>query len=103
MRLNNVDWLNGRYNFNASSGDPVASVVNQGELRSSLGGRIALLTEAAPTLGEGAEMMRRLGDPQDLVGTAVFLAAPASAFMTGQTLFVDGGCSTGVEWPIDQL
>ncbi len=28
------------------------------------GGRIALLTEAAPTLGEGAEMMRRLGDPK---------------------------------------
>ena len=47
--------------------------------------------------------MRRLGDPQDLVGSAVFLAAPASAFMTGQTLFVDGGCSAGVEWPIDQL
>ena len=29
--------------------------------------------------------------PEDLVGAAVFLASPASDFMTGQTLHVDGG------------
>jgi NAD(P)-dependent dehydrogenase (short-subunit alcohol dehydrogenase family) len=42
----------------------------------------------------------RLGEPQDLVGTAVFLASKASAFMTGQTLYVDGGFSAGWNWPI---
>jgi gluconate 5-dehydrogenase len=47
--------------------------------------------------------MRRLGRPEDLVGTALFLASDASAFMTGQTLFVDGGCSAGMEWPIDKI
>jgi len=42
----------------------------------------------------------RLGQPEDMVGTAIFLASPASAFMTGQTLFVDGGFSAGWSWPI---
>lgn len=42
----------------------------------------------------------RLGEPEDMVGTAVFLASKASAFMTGQTLYVDGGFSAGWSWPI---
>ena len=33
----------------------------------------------------------RLGQPEDLAGALVFLAAPASAFVTGQILHVDGG------------
>lgn len=33
----------------------------------------------------------RWGQPEDLAGTAVYLAAPASDFVTGVTLFVDGG------------
>jgi gluconate 5-dehydrogenase len=44
--------------------------------------------------------MRRLGVPADLVGTALFLACPASAFMTGQVLYVDGGFTAGISWPI---
>ncbi len=35
--------------------------------------------------------LRRSEEPQDLVGTVLFLASPASDFMTGQTLNVDGG------------
>lgn len=35
--------------------------------------------------------MGRLGNPQDYVGMAIFLASKASDFVTGQTLFVDGG------------
>jgi len=42
----------------------------------------------------------RLGQPEDMIGTAIFLAARASAFMTGQTLYVDGGFSSGWNWPI---
>lgn len=33
----------------------------------------------------------RWGEPQELVGTAVFLASAASDFMNGQIVFVDGG------------
>lgn len=35
--------------------------------------------------------LRRLGEPRDLVGAAIFLASPASDFVTGQNLIVDGG------------
>jgi len=44
--------------------------------------------------------LRRLGVSDDLVGAAVFLASEASAFMTGQTVYVDGGVSCGNAWPI---
>jgi NAD(P)-dependent dehydrogenase (short-subunit alcohol dehydrogenase family) len=35
--------------------------------------------------------LRRPGEPIEVAGAAVFLASPASAFVTGQTLVVDGG------------
>jgi 2-dehydro-3-deoxy-D-gluconate 5-dehydrogenase len=33
----------------------------------------------------------RFATPEDVIGTALFLASPASDFITGHTLFVDGG------------
>ena len=33
----------------------------------------------------------RIADPKDVVGAAVFLASPASDFITGQIVYVDGG------------
>ena len=38
--------------------------------------------------------MRRLGGDEDLKGLAVLLASDASAYMTGQTIAVDGGFSS---------
>ena len=40
--------------------------------------------------------LRRIGEPHEIAGAAVFLAAPASTFMTGQTIIVDGGSTVGV-------
>jgi len=33
----------------------------------------------------------RPGIPEDLAGTAIFLSSPASDYITGQTIIVDGG------------
>jgi len=39
--------------------------------------------------------LKRPGQPHDLDGAIVFLASESSAYITGQTLLVDGGISTG--------
>lgn len=35
--------------------------------------------------------LRRIGEPDEIAGTAVMLATKAGSFITGQTLVVDGG------------
>lgn len=38
-----------------------------------------------------ATPLRRIGNPEEIAGGVVFLASAASAFMTGQTIVIDGG------------
>ena len=38
----------------------------------------------------------RFAEPSDMVGAAIFLASPASDFVSGHTLFVDGGWHTAL-------
>lgn len=35
--------------------------------------------------------MNRMGDPKEIVGTAIYLASDAATYVTGETIFVDGG------------
>ncbi len=37
----------------------------------------------------------RLGEVEDVVGVLAFLASPAASFVTGQTIYVDGGYTAG--------
>jgi 3-oxoacyl-[acyl-carrier protein] reductase len=43
--------------------------------------------------------LRRVGTPQDLTGPLMFLISDAAAFVTGQTLWVDGGAFSQANWP----
>ena len=42
--------------------------------------------------------LRRLGQPEDVADVVLFLASDAARFMTGQTVYVDGGISAGSAW-----
>ncbi len=57
-------------------------------------------TDFAKALWEDVEMLkkrtattplRRIGEPDEIAGAAVFLASRAGSFMTGQALVIDGG------------
>jgi dehydrogenase/reductase SDR family protein 4 len=57
-------------------------------------------TDFARALWENPEMrkksedrtaLRRLGEPEDIAGAAVFLASRAGRWLTGQTIVIDGG------------
>jgi len=68
-----------------------------------------VLTDLVRKLWENKEMsdwreshtpQRRIGTPEDMVGTTIFLASDASAYLTGQVIYVDGGVSAAQLWPI---
>lgn len=41
----------------------------------------------------------RVGIPEDVAGPVLFFASPGARFVTGQTLWVDGGAFTRAAWP----
>ena len=48
-------------------------------------------TRNSCTASRRARPLRRIGEPEDIGGVAVFLASRAAAYLTGQTLIIDGG------------
>ena len=36
-------------------------------------------------------LLKRWGEPEDLIGAVLFLASDASSYITGQDIYVDGG------------
>lgn len=43
--------------------------------------------------------LRRVGTPADIAGPVLFFCSPAADFVTGQTLWVDGGVFSQAPWP----
>jgi len=69
---------------------------------------VTALTEkmwADPTMrkwGESRMPLGRLAGPEDMVGTATFLASPAADYVSGQCIYVDGGFMAGDNWPLPE-
>jgi NAD(P)-dependent dehydrogenase (short-subunit alcohol dehydrogenase family) len=76
-----LEWAADRINVNALCPGPFATEINTPLLNDPT---IRATMEAKIPLG-------RWGDPAELGPAAVFLASEASSFMTGATLFIDGG------------
>ena len=60
------------------------------------GTRTAMMADAAPGSArlrniELRTPMRRMGEPEEMAGVAVFLASDDASYITGQTIFADGG------------
>ncbi|MCA6262453.1 SDR family oxidoreductase, partial [Phenylobacterium sp.] len=51
-------------------------------------------TPEAEVRSSSGTPLRRLGEPDDIAGAAVFLASKAGGWMTGQTVVVDGGSTS---------
>ena len=79
------DW--GRYGITVNCLAPGWFKTRQNALLYENEAWVEYLTDRIP--------LKRPGQPDDLNGAIVFLASDASAYITGQTLLVDGGISTG--------
>ncbi len=76
-----LEWASDGINVNALCPGPFATEIN-----------LPLLKDpAAKAQMQGNVPLARWGDPAELGPAAVFLASEASSFMTGATLFIDGG------------
>ena len=75
------------YNIHANAIGP-SLIITQGTIHIQQNPELAKKYSSLIPLG-------RLGVPQDLIGAAVFLASGASDFITGQTIFIDGGLTAG--------
>ncbi len=57
-----------------------------------------------PAINEWREKntpLGRPGTPEDIAHVAIFLASKAAGYITGQVLYVDGGTTCGLFWPLD--
>jgi NAD(P)-dependent dehydrogenase (short-subunit alcohol dehydrogenase family) len=80
-----ADW--GRYGVTVNCLAPGWFKTAQNKVMYEDEGWVEYLVERIP--------LKRPGQPDDLDGAVVFLASESSRYVTGQTLLVDGGISTG--------
>ena len=99
LQISDRDWLAGRYSFQAADGQ-AAPLVNQGELRSSFGGQIALIGGSVRNEGlidaAGGQVLLAAGQTVELVDSsaphlALRLRAPEGEVLNLGTVAAGGG------------
>jgi len=77
------EW--GKYNINVNVLAPIVTItdINQKYFIEEHPEELQKYIEQTP--------MGRIAEPDDYIGTAIYLASDASNFVTGQVIFVDGG------------
>jgi gluconate 5-dehydrogenase len=80
-----LEWA--PYNIHVNAIGP-SLIITQGTIHIKNDPKLAKKYEAQIPLG-------KLGMPEDLIGGCVFLASEASDFITGQTIYIDGGMTAG--------
>jgi NAD(P)-dependent dehydrogenase (short-subunit alcohol dehydrogenase family) len=90
-RLLAVEWADHNIQVNAIAPGWISTdLTNPLKTRPDLQPRYQWVVSRTP--------MGRFGEPDELVGAAVFLCSPAADFITGQVLAVDGGIVAGSDW-----
>jgi NAD(P)-dependent dehydrogenase (short-subunit alcohol dehydrogenase family) len=72
-----------------------ANAIAPGFFITNIGGGHAHLPEVQSGIAKDVPM-HRVGQPDDIKGLAIFLASPASEYITGQEIIIDGGWGLGV-------
>jgi len=72
-----------------------ANAIAPGFFVTNIGGGHAHNPEVQAAIAKDIPM-HRVGQPDDIKGLALFLAAPASEYITGQEIIIDGGWGLGV-------
>ena len=67
------------------------NAIGPGTILTELGRKAVLGDEAARVRALSRTPLRRFGTPEEVAGVAVFLATDDSAYITGQTIYPDGG------------
>jgi len=65
------------------------------EMTDATAARVGMSVEDFRAAAAQANPVRRVGEPADIAAAAAFLAADESSYITGQTLYVDGGVTLG--------
>ena len=85
-----TEW--GQYGINVNS---IAPTVFRSSLTAWMFDEDNALGQATKARSLSRLPLGRLGEPEDLLGMAIYLLSPASNFCTGQIMYVDGGFSAG--------
>ncbi|MQW76887.1 glucose 1-dehydrogenase [Nocardioides sp. dk4132] len=65
------------------------------EMTDATAARLGIELEEFRRLNAEANPVRRVGQPEDIAAAAAFLCSDEASYITGQTLYVDGGATLG--------